>query len=605
MNVFDLQALLTLDSKQYDQGLASAEKKTSGFSKNAKIAFAAVGAAIAAVGAAILKGVDDVSKYGDEVDKMSQKLGLSAEAYQKWDYVLKISGTEMSSMTTGLKTLTNKLDDAKNGSASAQQMFAKLGLSMEDVASMSREDIFEATIRSLAEMEDSTERAALANDLFGRSGQNLAPLFNLTNEEIDELISNTEELGMVMSDDAVKASAEYQDALTTLKGTMGGIRNAAMSRLLPIFTDVINGATEMIAGVKNAFSEGGFEGVLQYLGESIWTNLGNTFEKAKNAILENFPELEGVFSKIVEVWNGIKDNISSTVENIKIIVSAALTWIQNFWNKWGTTILSVVSSVFGAIQSVISTVMGAIENIIAVVTGIISGDWSKVWEGMANLVSGVWQGIYDFISNILGAIWSVVGAKVSDIVNGAMTRFNEFKDKVKNVFEAIKTAITNPIQAAHDAASKVVDKIKNFFNFKWELPHIKLPHFSVSGSANPINWLTQGVPRINVEWYKKAYDSGFLFKNPTIIPAMGLGEGVGSELLIGESKLHDTIGDVVDSKIGSLAGAIASVLSYMEEYFPQFANRQMVLDSGTLVGELTPAFDVALGTMQIRRGRGQ
>lgn len=605
MNVFDLQAVLTLDSKKYLSGLDQTWGKTKTWSDKAKVALTAVSAAFAAVGAAVIKGVNDVSKYGDEVDKMSQKLGLSTEAYQKWDYVMNISGTEMASMTTGLRTLTNKLDDAKNGSASAQDMFAKLGLSMEDVAGMSREDIFEATIRSLADMEDSTERAALANDLFGKSGQNLAPLFNLTNEEIDELIQNTEDLGMIMSEEAVKASADYQDALTTLKGTMGGIRNEALSKLLPVFTNVINGATNMIAGIKNAFSEGGIQGVLQYLGESIITNLASAFENAKNAILERFPELEGIFTKVSEIWNGIKTNIVMNVENIRLAVTTVLTAIKNFWDKWGTTILNTATSIFGAIQSAISTAMNAIKSVIEIVTGIITGDWSKVWEGMKSLVSGVFEGILNVITNILNAIWTVVGAKISDIVNGAVTRFNEFKEKVKNVFEAVKKAITDPIQTAHDVAAKVVEKMKNFFNFKWELPKIKLPHFSISGSANPINWLTQGVPRISVEWYKKAYDSGYLFKNPTIIPAMGLGEGVGSELLIGETKLHDTIGDVVDSRIGSLAGAIGRVLSYMEEYFPQFANMQMVLDGGALVGELTPAFDTALGTMQIRRGRGQ
>ena len=93
----------------------------------------------------------------------------NTKSYQEWDYVMKICGTEMSSMTTGLKTLTNKLDDAKNGSESAQAMFAALGISMEDMQKMSREDLFKASIAGLQKMGDSTERAALANDLFGKS----------------------------------------------------------------------------------------------------------------------------------------------------------------------------------------------------------------------------------------------------------------------------------------------------------------------------------------------------------------------------------------------------------------------------------------------------
>lgn len=185
---------------------------------------ALTGAAVAGAVSALKNTVLNVASAGDEIDKMSQKVGLSAKAYQEWDYVLKISGTEMSSMTTGLKTLTNKLDDAKNGSSSAQEMFAKLGLSMDDLSTMSREDIFGAAIKGFQGMADTTERAALANDLFGRSGQNLTPLFNQSAESTAQLIENFNELGGVMSDDSVKASADLTDAMTTFKSALDGTK---------------------------------------------------------------------------------------------------------------------------------------------------------------------------------------------------------------------------------------------------------------------------------------------------------------------------------------------------------------------------------------------
>ena len=107
---------------------------------------AAAGAATAVIGAAAVKaGADfaeaagDVAEYGDNIDKMSQRLGLSYEGFQKWDYILGQSGVDIDSMQTGLKTLTNQLDDAKNGSADAQARFAALGLSLEDINNMTRE----------------------------------------------------------------------------------------------------------------------------------------------------------------------------------------------------------------------------------------------------------------------------------------------------------------------------------------------------------------------------------------------------------------------------------------------------------------------------------
>ena len=123
MNVFDLIAKITLDTQDYEKSLGDAEKKTSSFSsslgsgvkKAAKVGTAAVGAITAAsslAAGAVYKNAKATAQYGDSVDKMSQKVGMSAEAYQEWDYVMQISGTEMASMTTGLKTLTNKFDEA-------------------------------------------------------------------------------------------------------------------------------------------------------------------------------------------------------------------------------------------------------------------------------------------------------------------------------------------------------------------------------------------------------------------------------------------------------------------------------------------------------------
>ena len=161
-------------------------------------AVAAIGAAALAAGKALYEMASKTAEYGDEIEKNSQKVGLSYESYQKWDYAMKICGTEMSSCTTGLKTLTNTFDDAINGSASATEKFERLGLSMEDLQGLSREDLFATVVDALQNVSDETEKAALANDMFGKSGQELLPLFNLTSEELEGLMTECEEYGMVM-----------------------------------------------------------------------------------------------------------------------------------------------------------------------------------------------------------------------------------------------------------------------------------------------------------------------------------------------------------------------------------------------------------------------
>ena len=187
MNVFDLVATLSLDSSGFDQGAEEASGKAqslgskikSGLGTAGKIAGAAlVAVGTAAVGAtkALIDGASATAQYGDHIDKMSQKLGISATAYQEWDAILQHSGTSIDSMQRGMMTLSKA---AENGSES----FEKLGISQEDVASMSQEDLFGAVIKGLQGMEEGTERAVLAQELLGGAAKELGPLLNTTAED--------------------------------------------------------------------------------------------------------------------------------------------------------------------------------------------------------------------------------------------------------------------------------------------------------------------------------------------------------------------------------------------------------------------------------------
>jgi histidinol phosphatase-like enzyme len=142
-NIFSLFGTIFIDNKEADKKIDETTQK--GESAGSKIgkAFGSIGkaavavgtatvAAAGTVGAATYKMASSTSQHADEIDKMSQKLGMSKKSYQEWDYVLSQAGVDITSMSTGLKTLTNKLDDAKNGSKSAQEMFTKLGISAEE-----------------------------------------------------------------------------------------------------------------------------------------------------------------------------------------------------------------------------------------------------------------------------------------------------------------------------------------------------------------------------------------------------------------------------------------------------------------------------------------
>ena len=162
MNLFDLMAVIRLDKSEYTQGLADAETEAGGFKsrvgsalgtagKVGAAAFTAIATGTAAATTAMVAGARETAAYGDNIDKMSQKMGISAEAYQEWDAILQHSGTSIDALKPSMKTLAQQ---AQQGS----DAFQKLGISEQEVATLSQEDLFSRVISGLQGMEEGTER---------------------------------------------------------------------------------------------------------------------------------------------------------------------------------------------------------------------------------------------------------------------------------------------------------------------------------------------------------------------------------------------------------------------------------------------------------------
>ena len=187
MNIFELMGRLTLDTSEYEAGLDEAEKDSESFGTKlsntmgtvAKVGGAgmlALGTATAMAGKALVDNMNEVGAYGDNIDKLSQKMGISAKAYQEWDFIAQHSGTSMASLRSSFKTLSTAVQNGSEG-------FEALGISLEDATAMSTEDLFSAVIAGLQNMEEGTERTALASKLLGRGAMELGALLNTSAEE--------------------------------------------------------------------------------------------------------------------------------------------------------------------------------------------------------------------------------------------------------------------------------------------------------------------------------------------------------------------------------------------------------------------------------------
>ena len=404
----------------------------SAITKGAAAVGTAVVAGAAAVGGAAYKMASDTAAAADEVDKMSQKLGMSREAYQEWDYVLSQSGVEITSMATGMKTLTNKIDDAKNGSSSALEMFDKLGISLEDLNNMSREEAFDAVIKSMQGMEDSTERAALANDLFGKSGQELTALFNQTAESTENLKNKAHELGMVMSDETINSGVEFTDTMDTLKRSLGGLMNSLGGTVLPIVQSVLNLIIDKIPAIQELFGrltpiiQGLFDGILPPLFELVETLL---------------PILMGLFESLLPV--------------IEDIITAILPVIISLMQQLLPFIVQIIEQVLPVLIQLIEGLMPIITEILNTILPVIIQLLEAILPPLIEIIQAVLPVIIGLIQQLLPPILQVVQAVLPILVD----LLDTVMPLLSQIIEAILPVITELIETLLPPILKIVDMI--------------------------------------------------------------------------------------------------------------------------------------------------
>ena len=191
-------------------------------------------------------------------------------------------------------------------------------------------------------------------------------------------------------------------------------------------------------------------------------------------------------------------------------------------------------------------------------------------------------------------MWSGIKSGISNAINGVKSTVSSVWDGIKSttvtVWNAIKSAITTPINKAWELVSGVINKLKNAFDFKWELPKLKLPHISVSGGKAPYGIGGKGsLPSFDIKWYKKAYDNAMILSNPTIFgysngKFLGGGDGNGNEIVAGESYLMGLIGRAVDSKNEKIVSLLSALLEATVDGNTEMA-RALMADRTFAVGE--------------------
>ena len=246
---------------------------------------AVVAGAVAAVGGALVGTAAKTAEYGDQIDKASQKLGVSSTFYQEWEAVLQHSGTSMGSMTASFKKLATASQDASKDQVAA---FEAIGLSMDQVKSMSTEELFTNVISGLQGMEEGTERTALATELLGKGAMEMGALLNTSAEDTQGMIDRVHELGGVMDEASVKDAAAFQDSLQDMKASFTGIRNSLASGLMPVLSGFMDKVGDFVANadlspLTDMFS-GAFDAVAEFVSSLDIEAIGETFQSVMSGI---------------------------------------------------------------------------------------------------------------------------------------------------------------------------------------------------------------------------------------------------------------------------------------------------------------------------------
>lgn len=409
---------------------------------------------------------------------------------------------------------------------------------------------FEDTLDPIDEMTVAQNNLTFGlSELGAAIAETLAPILQTLSELIQGLSSWFSELSPTIQQIIIIVGglmAVFAVILPVITGVVAIVMTFG-SVLLPVIgivAAIIAGITGLILIFQN------WGAVIDWLREllstfgvdidAIWAMIQATISTIVQSIVDFVMSIWGT---LVTWWNDNNQLILATVTTIwgwiqsviSNILSIIVPIIQTAWNN----ILAFTTSAWSVLKTVISTAINVVLGVIKAVMQMIQGDWSGAWNTIKGVLSSVWSGIQNVVNTGVNFINRIVSNTFTGLVG-----------TVKGIWSTISSTISSAINTAKNAVKLGIDAIKNLFNFKFSWPHIPLPHFSVSGSANPLDWLKNGPPKLNVSWFAK----GGILTKPTVFGMNG------NTLMAGGEAGNEAVIPLNDKTLGMIGQGIVDAL---------------------------------------------
>lgn len=450
MNIFTLVGSILVDSDKATESISKTENKAGGLASKlggvvgaaGKVGLA-IGGAATAGGAALLGVANKAAETTDRIDKMSQRLGMSRESFQEWDYILSQNGVSMDSMNTAMKSMTTAMASLADEGKKGEETLGKLGISVDDLKNMKQEEVFEKAVIALQNMDEGYEKARLAQQLFGKQGQEMLPMLNQSKGSIDELKTKARELGLVLSDDAVDAGVKFTDTMDSAKRSLGTMAAQVGVGVMPVIQKLL----EWIIGNMPTI-------------QKVFKTAFDVISEVVNIAVEVFTNF--LLPILSTLYSWISDNMPVIQETFKKVFGTAKSVISEVWKFIDDNLMPIFKAVFESvgdkfpkIQKIFSDVFGVAKDVVSVLWDVFKGFWEFI-EPTFPLIGSIIETAFDIVIGVVESVTTTFRTLVGWIKDAVdwIKRFNSTEMEEKTTgssgsFGGISKSVKQYIDGSH------------------------------------------------------------------------------------------------------------------------------------------------------------